>query len=124
MGKKSRYKNNFHSDRASNVVIFGVDNSSWSHADNFKNNFLVLGEANSFGISGNFDAQEKKFSINFSQVKMTFCLSLHYNGDNSYFLLTEKKSLSLKLIIVEPQVFNGSCLQNKRLLYYWVLVDL
>ena len=79
----------------------------------------MLGEANSFGIGGNFDAQEKKFSINFSQVKITFCLSLHYyNGDNSYFLLTEKKSLSLKLIIVEPQVFNGSCLRNKRLLYY------
>ena len=84
----------------------------------------MLGEGNSFGIIGNFDAQEKKFSINFSQVKITFCSILHYNGDNSYFLLTEKKSLSLKQIIVEPQVFNGSCLPNKCLLYYWVLVDL
>ena len=32
--------NNF----ARNVVIFGVDSSSSSHADNRKNNFLLLGE--------------------------------------------------------------------------------
>ena len=29
---------------ASNVKIFGVDNSSFSHSDNHKNNFLILGE--------------------------------------------------------------------------------
>ena len=31
----------FDNDFASNVIIFGVDNSSWSHTDNSKNNFLV-----------------------------------------------------------------------------------
>ena len=84
----------------------------------------MLGEANTLGTSRNFDAQEKMLSINFSQVKIKFCSSLHYSGDKSYFLLTEKKSLGLKLIMVEPQVFNGSCLQNKCFLYYWVLVNL
>ena len=34
----------FGNDLARNVVIFGVDNSSSSHTDNRKNNFLVLGE--------------------------------------------------------------------------------
>ena len=29
------------------VVIFGVDNSSSSHIDNLKNNFLALGEGHS-----------------------------------------------------------------------------
>ena len=35
---------NFGDDFARNVVICGVDNSSSSHADNCKNNFLVLGK--------------------------------------------------------------------------------
>ena len=115
---------NFSSDNARNAVIFGVDNSSWSHANNCKNNFLVLGEANTFGTSGNFDAQKEMFSINFSQVKINFCSSLHCSCDKSYFLLTEKKSVGLKLIMVEPQALNGSCLWNKCFLYYWVLVNL
>ena len=34
----------FDNDAARNVIIFGVDNSSSSHADNCKNNILVLGE--------------------------------------------------------------------------------
>ena len=39
-------------DTVTNVVIFGVDNSSSSHADNLKNNFLVLGEGDTFCING------------------------------------------------------------------------
>ena len=34
----------FGNDYARNVIIFGVDNSSSSPADNIKNNFLILGE--------------------------------------------------------------------------------
>ena len=30
---------------------------------------------------------QKKNSINFSKVKTNFCLSLHYNGDQSYLFL-------------------------------------
>ena len=36
---------------ARNVVIFGVDNSSSSHTDNQKNNFLILIEGLTQGIS-------------------------------------------------------------------------
>ena len=50
---------------ARNVIIFGVDNSSSSHADSRKNNFLVLGEGPTFAINGRFALPEKKFSINF-----------------------------------------------------------
>ena len=42
---------NFADDFARNIVIFGVDSSSSSHADNRKNNFLVLGEGPTFGSS-------------------------------------------------------------------------
>ena len=33
----------FGNDYATNVIIFGVDNSSLSHDDNLKDNFLMLG---------------------------------------------------------------------------------
>ena len=83
----------FNNDSARNVIMSGVDNSLPSHSDNHKNNFLVLSEGPTFGISGRFSSPEKEFSINFSKENTKFCLSLHYNG---YFLLMEKKSLNLK----------------------------
>ena len=56
----------FDNDIARNAIIFCVDNnSSSSHADNHKNNFLVLDEGPSFGINGKFGSPEKKISINF-----------------------------------------------------------
>ena len=39
---------------ASNVMIFGVDNSSSPHDDNCMNNFSVLGLIPTFGINGKF----------------------------------------------------------------------
>ena len=41
VNEKSEWSSN--NDTARNVVIFGGDNSSSSHGDNLKNNFLVLG---------------------------------------------------------------------------------
>ena len=80
----------FDNDTAENVIIFGADNSSSSHADNRKNKFLVLGEGPTFGTNGNFGSPEKKFSINFSKANTKFYLSLHYNDDNSYLLVNGK----------------------------------
>ena len=52
--------------------------------DNRKNNFLVLlGEGPIYGINGSFGLPEKKLTINFSKANKIFCLSLHYNKDNS-----------------------------------------
>ena len=86
----------FDDDFARNVVIFGVDNSSSSHSDNRKNNFLILGEGSTYGINRSFDAPEKKFSINFSKVNTKFCLSLHYNDDNSYLFVNGKEIFKFK----------------------------
>ena len=77
----------FNNDTARNAIIFGTDNSSSSHADNHKSNFLVLGGCPNFGINGSFDSPEKKFSINFRKSNTKFCLSLHYNADNSYLFV-------------------------------------
>ena len=69
----------FGNDFARNVVIFGVDNSSSSHTDNRKNDFLVLVEGQADGINDTTGAAEKKFRINFSKEK----IKLHYHGDES-----------------------------------------
>ena len=75
----------FSNDSAANVIIFGVDNGSSSHADTHKNNFLVLREGPTFGSA------EKKFSINFSKASTKFCLRLHYNAVNSHLFVNEEE---------------------------------
>ena len=54
----------FDNGTARNVTTFGVDNSSSSHSDNRKNNFLILGKGLTFGINGSFGTPEKKIGIN------------------------------------------------------------
>ena len=66
------YSWRFDNDSARNVIIFGVDNSLSSHADNRKNNFLVLSEGTAFGINDSFGSAEKKFSITFSKANTNF----------------------------------------------------
>ena len=53
----------FGNDFARNVVIFGVDDNSSSHANNCKINILVLGEGDTFSISGSFAPPEKSFLV-------------------------------------------------------------
>ena len=84
-------------DFARNVIISGVGNSSSSHTDNCKNYFLILDESSTYSINGSFGLSEKKVSINFNKASTKFWLSLHYNADNIFFFLMEKKSLTLKL---------------------------
>ena len=44
---------------ARNIVILVVDNTSSSHVDNLKNNFLVFGEGLTEGINEGVGAAEK-----------------------------------------------------------------
>ena len=81
----------FGSTCARNVVIFDVDNTSSCQIDNQKNYFLVLGEGPTFEINDSFGIAEKKISINFSKGKTQFCLSLHYNGVNSYLYVNKTR---------------------------------
>ena len=75
-----------------------MDNSSSSHNDNEKNDFLVLGDRNTLGINVIFAALEEKFSINFSKAKTKFCLSFQ-NSRNSYLFVKRKRSITLKEIV-------------------------
>ena len=44
-----------------NVIILEVDNNSSSHTDNLKNNFLILGEGDTFDVKEISSAREKKY---------------------------------------------------------------
>ena len=86
----------FDNDTSRNLIIFGVDNSSSSHADNRKKGFLVTGEGPIFGINGSFGSPEKKFSTNFSNAWTKICLSLHYNAHNNYLVVNGKEVFTFK----------------------------
>ena len=95
-GKGSWGLNN---DSARNVIVFGVDNSSWSHTDNQKNVFLLLGKGTTFSINEHFGSPEKKFNINLVKQRRNFiwvCIIMLIIV--SYFWM-EKKSINLKLVI-------------------------
>ena len=54
---------NFGHDFARNVIIFGADNSSSSHSDNWENNFLVLGEGPTYDITKALRHQNKNLVL-------------------------------------------------------------
>ena len=54
-----------------------------SHIDNKKKDILILRKEPTQGLELTLTA-EKMYSINFTMTRKKFCLSLHYNGANSY----------------------------------------
>ena len=62
----------FGNELAKNVIIFSIHNSSLSHADNRKNNFLIFSEDPTYGINGSFGSPEKNFGINLSKQTQNF----------------------------------------------------
>ena len=85
---------------AGNFVHLSVDNSSSSHSDNCKNNFLILDEGSTYDIKEiilmDLASQKERFFINFSKASSKFWLSLHYNGDNSYSFVNGKEIYKFK----------------------------
>ena len=71
------------------------------HANNKANNILVLGKDFTQGINGTTIYAEKMYTPNFTVYGEKVCLSLHYNGDNTYLLSIVEKLLSLKQKILK-----------------------
>ena len=69
-----------------NALILGVDMSSSAHIDNKEKDILVHGKGPTQGLEHTLTA-EKTYSINFAVARKKFCLSLHYNGSNSYLFV-------------------------------------
>ena len=59
-----------------------------AHIDNKKKDILVLGIGPTQGLEHTLTA-ERMYSINFTVTKKKFCLSLHYNGANSYLFVND-----------------------------------
>ena len=64
--------------------------SSFAHIDNKKKGMLVLEKGPTQGLEHILTA-EKMYSINFTVTNKNFCLSLHYNGTNSYLFVNGKE---------------------------------
>ena len=60
--------------------------SSFRKIDNRKEYILILGKGPTQGLEHTLSA-EKMYSINFTENNKKFCLSLHYNGANSYLFV-------------------------------------
>ena len=69
--------------------------SSSAHADNKKKDILVLGKGPTQRLEHTLTA-EKMYSINFTVTKKKFCLSLHYNGANSYLFVNGTEIIKFK----------------------------
>ena len=78
-----------------NVIIFGVDMSSSAHVDNTKKDILILGNGPTQGLEHTLTA-EKMYSISFTVSRKKSCLSLHYNGANSYSFMNGTEIFKFK----------------------------
>ena len=81
-----------HTANGKNVLIFGVDMSFSVHATNRANNIYVMGDGLTQGIHDTTLYVEKNYWRNFTDPGKKFIISLHYNGDGSYFLLIVDKN--------------------------------
>ena len=84
--------------------------SSSAYIDNKKKNILVLGIGRTQGLEHALTA-EKMNSIDFTVTNKNFCLSLHYNGANSYLFLNGTETYKFKAI--DSEILVGPiCLGN------------
>ena len=79
-----------------NVVIFGVDMSSSVHVDNKGKDILILGKGPTQGLGEHSLTAEKMYSVNYTDHRKKCCLSLHYNGENSYLFVSCTEIIKFK----------------------------
>ena len=76
-----------------NLIIFEADMSSSTKVDNREKDILILGKGPTQGLE-HILSPEKMYSINFRKKK--FCLSLHYNEENSYLFVNGTEIIKFK----------------------------
>ena len=94
-----------------NVTTFGVDMSSSTNLNNKGKDILILGLGPTQRLGEHSLSAEKVYSINFTKINTKFCLSLHYNGANSYLFVNGKEihKFKAKDSMIVP---NNLCLGN------------
>ena len=78
------------------VIIFGVDMSSSVHVDNKGKDVLILGKGRTQGLGEHSLTAEKMYSVHFSDNGDKYCLTLHYNGGNSYLFVNGRVIIKFK----------------------------
>ena len=73
-----------HTTMGRNAILLGVDMSSSIHATNKANHIYVMGEGLIQGINDTTLYAEKNYWGNFTDSGKKY-ISLHYNGDDSYY---------------------------------------
>ena len=76
--------------------MFGVNTSNSSHSTNKTQNIYGLGKDFVQGINNITIYAEKIYKTNFTEQSKKFVLSLHYDGDNSYFFMNGSQELKFK----------------------------
>ena len=84
--------------------------SSSSFIDNKKKYILILVKAPTQGLEHTLVAI-KMYSINFTKEKTKLCLSLHYNGSNSYLFINGTEIIKFKAKDSEINTYE-MCLGN------------
>ena len=79
-----------------NVIILGADITNSKHANNKTKDVLVLVQGLIQKIDDTTIYAEKMYSPNFTIANKTFCLSLHYNGHDSYLFAMGKEVIKFK----------------------------
>ena len=85
-----------HTTNGRNVLIFGVDMSFSAHATNRANRIYLMGNGLTQGINDTKLYVEKNYWRNFTDPGKRFIISLHYNGDESYFFVNGRQELKFK----------------------------
>ena len=65
------------------------------HIDNKKKDILIIGKGPTQELEYAL-AAEKLYSFNFTKQNTKFCLSMHYNGANSYLFVNGKEIIKFK----------------------------
>lgn len=86
--------------------------SNTNHSDNRGKNILILGREPTQGLIESSLTAEKMYSINFTETNKKFCLSLHYNGNNSYLFVNGVEVFKFKALTGYIETHNGICLGN------------
>ena len=69
---------------------------SSGHVDDKKKDILILVIGPTQGLDNTTLTAEAKYSITFSRSNKKFCLSLHYNDSNSFYLSILQKRINSK----------------------------
>ena len=85
-----------HTTNGRNLLIFGVDMSFSAHATNRASHIYLMGDGLMQGINDTTIYVEKNHWRNFTDPGKKFIISLHYNGDESYFFVNGRQELKFK----------------------------